>query len=161
MGAAMTREMEVPAAVRATAQRLTGLFLRDQELTRALNDAHQQLLDANDRLTAGLSAEALRGIYGPAGPDLALSGDPPPVLREEFPVAALERVAGAIRVAHDEYQRVADDRCVLAFEIGEAAAELTAALTAAGFSEEEARAADVHALATGIFRAGGTGGGSG
>ena len=154
MVAAMTREVEVPTAARVIAQRLAGLFTRDQELTRALNDAHQRLLDANDRLTSGLSAEALQGVYGPAGPDLGLSGDPPPVLREESPVATLQEVSRLIRVAHYDYQGVAEQRRQLAFDVGEVASELHAALTAAGFSEEGARAADVHALATGSFHAG-------
>ena len=144
----------VSPAARAAAARLAGLFARDQELAVALNEAHARLLDANDRLTSGLSAEALLGVYGPGGPDLGLSGERPPVLRDEFPVRALEQVAEAIRVAHNDYQRAGEDRRLLAFDVGDAAAELRRVLVGEGFSELEARRADVAALAEGLYRPG-------
>ncbi|MEA2355511.1 MAG: hypothetical protein QOD61_1640, partial [Solirubrobacteraceae bacterium] len=53
----MTRE--VSAAARAASPRLAALFTRDQQLAVALKDAHDRLLDANGRLTSGLSADAL------------------------------------------------------------------------------------------------------
>jgi hypothetical protein len=90
-------ERPIPAAAIAAAVELAQLFERDRELALALNEAQRRLLDGNDRLTAGLSAEALRGIYGPAGPDLGLSGRRPPVLEAEHPIAALEEVADTIR----------------------------------------------------------------
>jgi hypothetical protein len=76
----------------------------------ALNAASRRLRDANDQLASSLSAEALQAVYGPAGPDLGLSGEKPPVLREEFPVEALADVAKTIRVAHIDYQDRAEDR---------------------------------------------------
>jgi hypothetical protein len=143
-------------AARAAAARLAGLFARDQELAVALNEAHARLLDANDQLTSGLSAEALLGGYGAGGPDLGLSGERPPVLRDEFPVRALEQVAEAIRVAHNDYQRAGEDRRLLAFDVGDAAADLRRVLVGEGFSELEARRADVPALAAGVYRPGGS-----
>ena len=148
---------EVSPAARVVAQRLAGLFTRDQQLAVALNEAHDRLLEANGRLVSGLSAEALQGAYGPEGPDLALSAQRPPVLREESPVEALEQVAAAIRVAHHDYQTVAEERRLLAFEVGDAAAELRVVLVGEGFSELEARRADVDALAAGVYRPGGAG----
>jgi hypothetical protein len=47
-------------------------------------------------------------------------------------------------------QRV-ETRRTLAFEIGDVNARLLAAMTAAGFSEDEARAADVHVLTDGCY----------
>jgi hypothetical protein len=149
--------IEVSPAACAVAQRLAALFSRDQELAVALNEAHDRLLQAIARLTSGLSAEALHGVYVPEGPDLALSGRRPPVLGEESPVEALEQVAAAIRVAHHDYQTVAEERRLLAFEVGDAAAELRVVLVGEGFTELEARRADVDALAPGVYRPGGAG----
>jgi hypothetical protein len=59
----------VPDAARRLAARLGGLLDRDRELVVALNAAQRRLLDANARLSSGLSARALRDVYGPAGPD--------------------------------------------------------------------------------------------
>lgn len=114
-----------------------------------LNTAQRRLLEANDGLTVGLSARALRNVYGPDGPDLGLSGRRPPVLEDELPVGALEDVADTIRHAFTEYQGVAEQRRELGFDVGEANAGLIAALTAAGFTEAEARRADVDALTVG------------
>jgi hypothetical protein len=142
----------IPEEARVIAARIAELFKRDQEITVALNQAQRELLDANDRLTSGLSAEALLAVYGPAGPDLGLSGKKPPVLAAESPISALEEVAQAIRSAFYTYQRSWEQRRQLAFDVGEASAQLAQVLTAAGFSEKDARAADVHALAEGVYR---------
>jgi hypothetical protein len=141
----------VPPAARAHAARLRELFDRDRQLATALNAAQRRLNDANDQLTSGLSAEALRAVYGPMGPDLGLSARKPPVLADEQPIAALERVAYEIRSAFHDYQRIADDRRVLGVDIGEVHARMAAVLQAAGCSADEARRADVDALAAGRF----------
>jgi hypothetical protein len=142
----------ITAAARDAAEVLVELFARDQQLAIALNTASSRLLAANDRLTVGLSAKALLAVYGPTGPDLGLSGRKPPVLPHEHPVAALERVADEIRGALSDYQHTADDRRILAADIGHAAAELSAAMIAAGFTRADARNADVQAIAAGAFR---------
>jgi hypothetical protein len=66
----------IPASVIEVAAELVGLFDRERELALALNEASDRLQAGNDQLTAGLSAEALRAIYGPTGPDL---GSPTPI----------------------------------------------------------------------------------
>lgn len=144
--------VEIPVAVRAIAKRMSGLFDRDQELAEALNAAHQRLLDANGRLTSGLSAEALLGVYGPGGADLGLSGERPEVLLDDSPIAALEQVAQDIRVAHNDYQQVAEQRRQLAFDVGETNAELQSALGVLGVPPGQARAAHIDALAEGVLR---------
>jgi len=62
-----------------------------------------------------------------------------------LPVGALEDVADTIRHAFTEYQGVAEQRRQLGFDVGEA----NAGLIAAGFTEAEARRADVDALTVG------------
>lgn len=144
-------ERAIPAPAIAAAVELAQLFERDRELVLALNAAQDRLLRGTDRLTSGLSAEALKAVYGPAGPDLGLSGRPPEVLQAEQPIAALQEVADTIRSAFIDYQDRGDDRRILAMDVGEANVRLIAALSAAGFTEQEARSADVHALADGRY----------
>ena len=146
------RPAAIPAAARDAARVLVELFARDQQLAIALNAASERLHAANERLMPGLSAHALLTVYGPIGPDLGLSGHKPPALADDHPIAALERVAEEIRSAFSDYQHTADDRRVLAADIGEAAAELSAAMVAAGFTRAHARNADVQALAAGALR---------
>ena len=146
------RPAAIPAAARDAARVLVELFARDQQLAIALNAASGRLHAANGRLTAGLSAQALLAIGGPVGPDLGLSGRKPWVLADDHPIAALERVAQEIRSAFSDYQHTAEDRRVLAADIGEASAAFSAAMVAAGFTPTHARNADVQALAAGAFR---------
>jgi hypothetical protein len=148
----MAMTPRVSPEAQAIAAGISARFDRDREIVLALNEAQHRLLDANDQLTSGLSAEALLAIYGPAGPDLGLSGEKPPVLREEFPVEALTSVAMTIRTAFIDYQNRAEDRRQLAYDVGEQNAALTAALTADGLTAEQIAAADVHALAEGHYR---------
>ncbi len=142
----------VPGAACRIAGRLAEFFERDQALVVALNDAHKRIVDATSLLTAGLPAGALQEIYGPGGPDAALSGQRPAVLAGDQPVAELEKAAAAIRHALHDYQETADSRRQLAFDVGEANAQLITAMTAAGFSEDEARDADIQSLAGGRYR---------
>lgn len=142
----------VPAPAREVARRVVAMFERDRERAIALNDAQRRLLEATDQLTLGLSAEALIAIYGPTGPDIGLSGRKPAVLEDREPIAALERVAATIRSASVDYQHAAEDRRALGFDVGAANAELLTAMVDAGFSPAEARNADVHRLASGVYR---------
>jgi len=64
----------------------------------------------------------------------------------------LQEVHWAIHRAFSEHQRVGEDRRHLAAEIGELIAAFVAELVAAGWSEDEARQADVHQLATAAAR---------
>jgi hypothetical protein len=57
-----------------------------------------------------------------------------------------------IRSALCEYQSACEERRRLAVDVGELSVQLTAALCAAGWSEEAARDANVHELAVGGAR---------
>jgi hypothetical protein len=140
--------------VRLLADVLGALFEHDRQLAVALKDAQRRLLDANDRLTVGLSAGALSALFGPAGPDLGLSARWPAVLDGGSPVTALEEVADAIRRAFVDYQHGAEERRQVAADVGEATVRLVDAMIASGFSEAQARRADVWALRDGTYREG-------
>lgn len=114
------------ANVRAVADVLAALFDRDRELVAVMNAAQHRLLGANDDMR-GLSAS------GPAGP---LCGD----------------LSNAIRTAFEEYQQAAEARRRLGAGVGEAAARLDDVLRPLGYSEDQARGADVWALREGVYR---------
>lgn len=145
-------ERTVPNAARAHAWRLVEMFDRDQHLAVQLNEAQSRFLQALERLSPGLSAQALQGLYGPGGADLgAGAGARPAVLEDPSPTTALEEVADRLRRAHVDYAHRAEDRCLLGADIGETTAQLVAAMDAAGYSASEARTADVKDLADGIY----------
>ncbi|MGH2908726.1 MAG: hypothetical protein ACRDK8_05470, partial [Solirubrobacteraceae bacterium] len=64
----------------------------------------------------------------------------------------LQETHWQIHRAFGDYQNISEDRRHLAAEIGELIAAFVAELIAAGWSEEQARAADVHQLATAAAR---------
>jgi hypothetical protein len=64
----------------------------------------------------------------------------------------MDHGTAAIRRAFFDYQNAAETRRTLAFEIGDVNARLLGTMTAAGFSADEARAADAGALADGRYR---------
>jgi hypothetical protein len=140
--------------VRSRAGVLAELFERDCELAVQLNAARLRLLVANERLTVVLPVGVvLVALTGSAGADLGVTGRPA-VLDAEFPVTALGEVADTIRCALIDYQSVGERRRMLAADIGEATVRLVDALVAAGFSESQARRADVRALRDGVYREG-------
>lgn len=120
------REPVLGADVRAVAGVLAALFDCDRELVAVMNAAQHRLLGANDDMR-GLTAS------GPAGP---LCGD----------------LSNAIRAAFNEYQQAAEARRQLGADVGEAAARLDDVLRPLGYSEDEARGADVWALREGVYR---------
>jgi hypothetical protein len=61
-------------------------------------------------------------------------------------------LAGAIHRAFAQYQSVAERRRQLGADVGEAAVRLIDAMQEAGFSEQQARQADVWALRDGVYR---------
>jgi hypothetical protein len=65
---------------------------------------------------------------------------------------AVQEIHWTIHRAFSEYQRIGEDRRHLAAEIGELIAEMVVELVAAGWSEEQARTADVRSLATAAAR---------
>jgi hypothetical protein len=139
------------ADVRVLADVLAALFERDRQLAVALNTAQRRLLAANERLTVAMPVGAVLGL---GGADLGVAGRRPPVLDAESPVAALGEVAQRIRRALVDYQHAAEQRREVAADVGEATVRLVDALIAAGFSDTQARRADVRALRHGVYREG-------
>jgi hypothetical protein len=62
-------------------------------------------------------------------------------------IAALGQVHWTIHSAFCAYQGACEERRRLAVEVGELAQQLSEVLCAAGWSRDQARAADVHELA--------------
>jgi hypothetical protein len=141
------------AEVRVLADVLESLFERDRQLAVALNAAQRRLLGAHEQLVASAPLGVL-ALCGPVDADLGVAGRRPPVLAGEDPVAALGEVAATIRRAFCAYQSAAEQRRQLAADVGEATVRLVDALTAVGFSEMQARRADVGALRDGVYREG-------
>ncbi|HYB23334.1 MAG TPA: hypothetical protein VED41_06020 [Solirubrobacteraceae bacterium] len=115
----------VPDRARALAAQLAVLFERDREIVGRLGAAQQQLAAANDRLVCRSSA---------------LPG-------------ALHDVHWQLHRAFCAYQSACEQRRQLAVDVGELSALLTGALTAAGYSSQQARSANVHRLAAGTWQA--------
>jgi hypothetical protein len=111
---------KVPARARALAARLAALFETDQQIVLRLNDAHQLLAGANDRLWTD-------------------------------PVVDRLSVHGEIHRAFCAYQHASEQRRQLAVDVGELSQQLTDALTAVGYSPQQARSANVHELAAGTW----------
>jgi len=119
--------MSVPvlsAGVRVLAGVLAGLFDRDRELAGVMNAAQRRLLGANEQVKAATADSAGREL------------------------------ANTIRGAFVAYQTAAEDRRGLGADVGEAVVRLVDAMAAAGYSERQARNADVWALRDGIYQEG-------
>jgi hypothetical protein len=63
-------------------------------------------------------------------------------------------LADTVRGAFADYQQAAEERRGLGADVGEAVVRLVDAMTAVGFSERQARHADVWALRDGVYRGG-------
>ena len=112
------------ARVRALADVLAALFEHDRRLAGEMNAAQRRLLGA---------AEQVRAVTaGSAGRELA----------------------DTVRRAFVDYQQTAEERRIVSVDAGEAVARLVDELTAAGFTDHQARNADVWALRDGVYRAG-------
>lgn len=127
-------------------------FDRDQRLAVVLNDAQQRLVTANEQLWTELRPEGLAAIYGdlPQFETIQLeaaaeSGSA--VLASRDPLGEIQRVHWEIHCAHFAYQHAAEDRRQLAADTGELIARRVAALEATGWTEQDAREANVHDLA--------------
>ncbi len=142
----------VPVRARKLAGQLDRLFGRDQQLACRLNDAHQRLRAANDRLWSGLSPDGLTAVYGDHPQFQAVQLEAAfdsrsEVLESADPLGALQEVHWQIHRAQVDYQAHAEQRRQLAADVGELIARLVDALVAAGWSETDARDANVHQLA--------------
>jgi hypothetical protein len=139
-----------PALARELAAQLSALFERDVTIVRRLSDAQHRLIDANERLWSGLSPDAIGLIYDGAGPagaseigalmDGACAG-------EVAVLAVLGQIHWSIHRGFCEYRSACEERRQLAVEVGEITVKFVEALCGAGFSEDEARKANVHELA--------------
>lgn len=140
----------VPDRARTLAAQLDALFAQDAALARRLNTAQQRLQAANDQLWWGLHPDGLAAVYGehPAAIDVAFAEHRSEVLGAADPLAAIQRVHWSIAGAFTAYQTAAEERRQLAADIGELIRQLVDALLAAGWSEQQARNANVHELAS-------------
>jgi hypothetical protein len=124
---------------------LSVLFERDVEIVRRLNDAQRRLRDANERLWSGVSPDAFGLVYDGAavagassvaalmggarragGPDVDASV-----------LCALREIHWAIHRPFCASESACEERRQLAVEVGELAQQLTDALCAAGWTEQE------------------------
>lgn len=88
-------------------------------------------------------------MYGehPAAVEIAFAENRSEVLGAPDPLAAIQQVHWTVRQAFVDYQSVAEERRQLAADVAELIRELVAELVAVGWSEEQARNANVHELA--------------
>ena len=153
--ASLTGELTVPARARELAARLSGLFERDVEIVGRLNDAQSRLRDANERLWSGLAPDAFGLVYDGAAPvgqsqiarlmsDARSAGGPD---SDTAVLGALQQIHWAIHRSFCAYQSACEERRQLAVDVGELSQLMIEVLCAAGWSEENARRADVHKLA--------------
>jgi hypothetical protein len=137
---------------RTLATELERLFDQDTELAHKLNDAHSRLRDENDRLWSGLHPGGLRAVSGdhPASEAAQLEATVhgrSEVLDTPDGLDAVQAVHWQIHQAHCDYQPIAAERRRLAAVAGEVIRAFLDEPMAAGWSEEEARTANVHELA--------------
>jgi len=155
---------DVPEAARRLAGELADAFEQDRALAERLNDAQHRLQAANDRVWSGLHPDALGLVYDGAGAvgqgasavaegvgDAVRSGGAGAEI-EASVLSELQEVHWTIHRAFCEYQQLAEDRRHLAAEIGELIATFVSELAEAGWTEEQARQADVHQLAVEAVR---------
>jgi hypothetical protein len=150
---------QVPETARQLAGELADAFESDRGLAEQLTGAQHRLQAANDRLWSGVHPDVLGLVYdgGAVGQgesqvaesvvDAVRAGAAATEV-EAAVLSELQEVHWAIHRAFSEHQQLSEDRRHLAAEIGELIAGLVAELIAAGWSEEQARTADVHQLAT-------------
>jgi hypothetical protein len=113
------RDHAVPQHARSLAAQLSILFDRDVEIVKRLNIAHHRLANANQQLADPTTLATLR----------------------------LQDLHWQIHHAFCAYQDAAEQRRQLAVDVGEIAQQLTDALTAAGWTAQQARRTNVHQLA--------------
>lgn len=141
-------------AVTDRACRLERLFVGDAESAKRLNDAHQRLAAANEQLWTGLHPKGLTAGCGdhPEFETIQLAAalnSRSEILESADPLGQHHRAHWQIHKAHPNYHAASEDRRQLAADSGEAVARFVDELVSAGWSEEDARNADVHALAAG------------
>lgn len=157
---------QVPEAAGQLAGRLVDAFETDRGLAEQQNACQDRLRAANGQLWTGLHPNALGLLYDDTaavgvyeGSSVitgrmidALHADLPAAEVEAAVLPGLQEAHWAIHRAFCDYQAVSEDRRHLAGEIGELIAGLVAELVAAGWSEDQARNADVQQLAAATTR---------
>ena len=134
---------------RELAAQLEHRFSEDAELAKRLCDAQQRLERANDQLWSGIHPDGLAVVYGehPAVVDMAFAEHGSEVLGAPNPLAAVQQAHWRLRRAFSDYQAAAEQRRQQAVDVGETIRQFVDALIADGWSQEEARNANVHQLA--------------
>lgn len=145
----------VPARACQLAGRLAALFDQDSLIAGRQNDAQHRLTQANERLWSGLAPDAFGLIYDGAAPaghsqiagliDTSSDGGP---ASQTAVLGTLQQTHWTIHRAFHDYQTLSEQRRQLAADVGELIREFVDVLTQAGFTERQARNADVHQLAT-------------
>jgi hypothetical protein len=138
----------IPERARGLAAELDRRFARDAELATELADAQRRLQRANDRLWSGLYPDGIVAIYGEhrAAAEAATAHNRSEVLDSPDPMRAVQQVHWTIHKAFISYQDAAERRRQLAAEVGELADALITALLGAGWSEQDARDANIRSL---------------
>ena len=151
---------EGSARARELAAGLSVLFDSDRRLAERLNDAQSRLRRANDELWSGLHPDALGVVYDNAGPVaighgagriagqlIAGLGNGGQLDVEAVVLEALQQTHWTIHRAFCDYQAAAEERRQLAADVGEKIRRFVDELVAVGWTEEQARNANVHELA--------------
>jgi hypothetical protein len=153
MSAPSSTAPTVPVRARELAARLSALFDEDTRIAVRANDAQRRLRDANDRVWSALAPDALGMIYDGAAPaghsQIAKPIEAGPGSQTTL-LGALQELHWTIHRAFCAYQSACEERRHLAAEVGETIREFLDALVAAGWTEDQARNANVHELASAI-----------
>jgi hypothetical protein len=141
----------VPVLARELAARLSALFERDVEIVKRVSDAQCRVREANERLWSGLSPDAFGLIHDGAGP-AGSSEVAAPMMdsardAKTGVLGAVQEIHWAIHRGFCDYQWACEERRQLAVDVGEISAKFIEVLCGAGFSEADARAANVHEFA--------------
>ncbi len=158
----------VPPRARELAARLATLFARDRQIAKRLNDTQSRLRDANGELWSGLHPAALAVLYDDTHAVAIavdgrirsqvnavmidqLQGGADEQQLETAVLATVQQIHWTIHRAFVDYQSASEERRQLAVDVCELAQQLTDTLTAAGWTETQARKANVNDLAEGRF----------
>ena len=139
----------ISESARELAVQLARRLAQDAELTQRLRDAQQRLAQANDRLWWGLHPDGLARSTE-STPRRSTSRSQRTAPRYSAPPTRsqpTQQVHWSIHRAFIDYQTAAEERRQLAADTGESIREFVDELVAAGWTEQQARNADVHQLA--------------
>lgn len=162
--------MTADLPVAATARRLAAAFERDEQLAVAQQDALDRVRAANGELWSGLHPDAVGLLYDDTHAveirdqgrvrshitavitDARHAGAADEQV-QTIVLQAVQQIHWTIHRAVADLQRASEDRRQLAADVGELTGALIAALAKTGWSEQQARQADVRALAGDALRA--------